>query len=161
MARKRRIPNLGLKTHGMVSTSEYQSWKAMKSRCLNPNRAWFKHYGARGITVCDQWIDSFETFYNDMGPRPKRHSLDRINNDLGYFKENCRWANNHQQSRNKTTTRLLTVYGITKNMADWADFTEQSISGLHARLKKGMEIKKAIFLGPQKRGPRKDINDTL
>ena len=79
---------------------EYRSWQAMLSRCLNPNREKYKTYGARGITVCDRWRD-FRNFLEDMGKRPLGTTLDRIKNNLGYFKENCQWATPLQQTHNR------------------------------------------------------------
>lgn len=74
----------------------------MKQRCLNPNNNQFHNYGARGITVCDRWLDSFENFYNDMGEPPtSSHSLDRIDNDRGYSPDNCRWATPSEQTYNR------------------------------------------------------------
>ncbi len=64
----------------------YSTWKSMKSRCYNPNRRDYRYYGGRGIGVCDSWIKSFERFVEDMGERPEGHTLDREDNDKGYFK---------------------------------------------------------------------------
>jgi hypothetical protein len=74
----------------------------MKERCLNPEHEFFSYYGGRGITVYQEWQDSFETFYQHIGPRPtKLHSLDRINNDLGYAPGNVRWATKVEQANNR------------------------------------------------------------
>jgi hypothetical protein len=78
----------------------YGIWTGMRQRCNNPNDARFKNYGGRGITVCARW-NSFRNFVLDVGARPRDHSLDRINNDLGYFPENVRWATSSQQAVNK------------------------------------------------------------
>lgn len=81
---------------------EYNSWRAMKARCGNPNHVAYQHYGGRGIRVCDAWQDSFKAFLLDMGPRPSPlHSLDRIDVNAGYSKKNCRWATPSEQARNK------------------------------------------------------------
>jgi len=101
-------------------TREYRSWKGMKVRCNNPNNPRYKDYGARGITVCDEWLHSFETFLFDMGPSPSsKHSIDRINNHLGYSKENCRWATRIEQNNNKRSNRMITVQGRTQSVAMW------------------------------------------
>jgi len=87
----------------MHGTPEYTAWALMKQRCSNPNIKEYKHYGGRGITICERWND-FENFYNDMGDKPKPkilYSIDRINNDGNYEKLNCRWATWKQQANNK------------------------------------------------------------
>ena len=77
-----------ISTHGMSKYPEWIVWMAMRSRCLNKNHVAYKQYGGRGITICDRWVDSFENFYEDMGFRPEKHSLDRIDNSKGYVKGN-------------------------------------------------------------------------
>jgi hypothetical protein len=102
------------RTHGEAAvgceTPEYRSWKAMISRCTNPNSKDFKYYGGRGIAVCERWL-KYENFLADMGRRPtKDHSIDRINNELGYEKDNCRWATREEQQAN-TCTRITNTSG--------------------------------------------------
>ncbi len=77
--------------HGMIKTNTYKIWAGMLSSCYNQKVRIFKYYGGRGITVCDEWKD-FINFYNDMGERPPTLELDRIDNEKGYSKDNCRWA---------------------------------------------------------------------
>jgi len=85
-----------------VFNDGYYSWQGIKSRCLNTNDKDYKYYGGRGIKVCDEWINSFESFINDMGERPsKSHSIDRINNNEGYNKFNCKWSNKIDQAINR------------------------------------------------------------
>jgi hypothetical protein len=84
-----------------VIVPEYTAWQNMKQRCANPNNRSYRWYGARGISVCKHWLNSFANFYADMGPRPSpKHSIDRIVNDSGYFPDNCRWATKQQQVAN-------------------------------------------------------------
>ena len=83
-----------------VRTRTYSSWANMKARCLNPNATGYHYYGGRGITVCDRWLD-FENFLEDMGDRPPGRTLDRVDNDLGYSKANCKWSTPSEQNCNQ------------------------------------------------------------
>ena len=83
--------------HGMSRSKEYKCWSAFKNRCINPDNAQFKDYGGRGITVSDEWM-KFENFFADMGIRPEGCEIDRIDNNKGYCKENCRWTTNKTTS---------------------------------------------------------------
>ena len=92
----------GRLSHGMTESPEYNSWCAMKKRCLNPKTTRYERWGGRGIKICPQWVNSFETFLADMGKRPSLgHSLDRINNDGDYEPDNVRWATSVEQANNR------------------------------------------------------------
>ena len=91
--------------HGQHKSLTYKSWGNMIQRCTNQAHSNYKNYGGRGISICDEWMD-FSVFLKDMGQRPSRlHSIERINNQLWYFKDNCRWATNVEQSRNKRLSK--------------------------------------------------------
>ncbi|WP_155054542.1 hypothetical protein [Streptomyces blattellae] len=88
--------------HGKRDTPEYRIWQGMKWRCLNPNYKPYPRYGGRGIKVCDRWIDSFEAFLADVGPRPSpKHTLDRLDNDGNYEPGNVAWRTYKEQAQNK------------------------------------------------------------
>lgn len=99
-------------THGMSNTREYQTWESMITRCSSPNHRNFRHYGGRGIKVCDRWRNSFEAFYQDMGPRPEKHSIDRIDNDGNYEPSNCRWTTQSEQNFNRRCRYKWVVNGV-------------------------------------------------
>jgi hypothetical protein len=94
--------------------SEYKSWQAMKTRCYYKNSIGYKNYGGRGIKVCDSWLNSFENFIKDMGDKPSlKHSLDRIDVNGDYSKENCKWSTSLEQSNNKRNNHNV-FYGSEK-----------------------------------------------
>lgn len=93
----------GHKRRGKAS-DEYKIWVSMKQRCENANNTSYMDYGGRGIRICDEWNESFEQFYKDMGPRPsKKHSIERIDVNGNYDPSNCKWATSVEQIRNQRT----------------------------------------------------------
>lgn len=100
----------------------YGTWGHMKSRCYNPNSPDFPLYGGRGISVSKEW-QSYEQFYIDMFPvYQKGLTLDRVDNNKGYSKENCRWATPKEQANNTRKNRIIEYRGITKTMIQWAEY---------------------------------------
>lgn len=110
--------NREMKTkHGMASSvnskgeqtkppsSAYLSWQHAKGRCTNPNKIEFPEYGGRGITMCEEWLNSFAAFYAHIGPKPPNTSLDRIDNSKGYEPGNVRWATATEQANNRRHRR--------------------------------------------------------
>jgi len=94
-------------TSNSKNTKEYHTWCNLKQRCFNPNNAHYGDYAGRGITVCPEWVHSFETFYADMGDAPgPEYSIERVNNDGNYEPSNCIWATNETQQRNSRNTKL-------------------------------------------------------
>lgn len=89
-------------THRMNKSKPHRTWGNMKQRCYNPKNHRYKNYGAKGVTVCDRWLNSFENFYKDMGDPPSdNHSIDRINPFGNYEPNNCKWSTPLEQARNK------------------------------------------------------------
>lgn len=109
-------------TVGGKESPEYNSWCSMKSRCNNPKNPQYNDYGGRGITVCVRWLDSFENFISDMGPRPSlEHTLDRYpDNDGNYGPKNCRWGTKGEQSRGKRNNVYCEYEGERMILMDWA-----------------------------------------
>ena len=116
--------------HGASGTATYSSWCAMMNRCYNPKTPKYKSYGARVIIVCRYW-KQFEHFLEDMGERSNGTSIERINNDEGYWcghcdeccaygrELNCKWASPSQQARNRHSSRLIAFQGRTQTLAGW------------------------------------------
>ena len=125
----------------------YMAWRSMKKRCHSPRSKNYRLYGGRGISVCDQWRDSFERFLADMGEPPSpAHSLDRIDNDGNYEPSNCRWATAKQQGRNTRANRLITVNGETFPLVVWSERTGVKYTTIYQRLARGWPQAQAIGL---------------
>lgn len=108
-------------THGASASRLYRVWIAMRQRCYDPLNKRFPQYGGRGITVCPAWND-FEVFRRDVGDRPSAsHTLDRRDNNGNYEPGNVRWATAQEQARNRRTSLMVTAWGETKTLAEWAE----------------------------------------
>lgn len=132
-----------LVTHGMSKSRIYGVWRGMINRCTNPNEPSYPNYGGRGIEVCQRWME-FPTFYADMGDCPNGHSLDRIDNSLGYSPDNCRWATRLQQARNRRGRVFLSVDGKTQTIAEWSEETGIGLQTIWARINKGWPEERAV-----------------
>lgn len=131
--------------HGGHGTLTYTRWKSMMQRCTNPAASNFKNYGARGITVCAQWRESFDVFRADMGECPdKDMTLDRIDNLRGYEPGNCRWATKAQQNQHRWGVLQLTHAGRTMNATQWAEELGISANTLRSRLRLGWSLERAL-----------------
>lgn len=124
--------------HGLRNSPEYYAWRALKKRCALSSTGCFHRYGGRGIVVCDEWRNSFEAFFRDMGERPTpNHSIDRIDNEKGYEPTNCRWATRRQQGNNKSTNVRLKHGGQEKTIIEWARFLGVPAPRLYKRREAG------------------------
>jgi hypothetical protein len=123
-------------THGMSRTNDYAIWAGMLDRCYNDKSASYPRYGGRGITVCDAWRESFETFHKDMGPRPSiNHSIDRRKNNEGYHPDNCHWTTPIEQSNNRERTLFFEKDGETKSLMQWCTQLNLKYSLIYHRIK--------------------------
>lgn len=134
-----------LVTHGCSHTGTYNSWSNMKQRCLNKNHLDYHYYGRRGITVCAEWM-SFDSFLVDMGEKTDNAlTIERHDNLLGYYKENCYWATRRIQMNNTRKTKLFEHNGMIKSIQQWSEYSGIKYYTLRQRLMEmGWSIEKAI-----------------
>lgn len=135
-------------THNKSSSRAYNSWCSMKQRCHNPSNKFYPWYGARGITVCPNWRFSFEQFFADMRERPENYTIERIDNEKGYSKENCRWATRSDQQKNRRCNRFITFEGTTKTAMEWSEEKGIAHQTIYNRMDLGWEAEK--ILKPEK-----------
>lgn len=103
-------------------TSTWQSWKSMRERCNSKNHVKYNDYGGRGITICKEWQDSFDTFLEDMGEKPdKSYSIDRIDNNGNYEPSNCKWSTRKEQQNNRRNCWYITLNGETLTITQWSE----------------------------------------
>ena len=122
-------------THGLCGSPEYRTWDHMIQRCTNPKTTHFSDYGGRGITVAPEWMASFPAFYEHIGPKPTaKHTIDRINNNLGYFPGNVRWATQKEQLKNIRRNHNITYAGETMTITEWATRLGMAESTLYGRI---------------------------
>lgn len=132
-------------THQKSHSPEYYSWQGMKRRCEDEGVRGYERYGGRGIKVCDRWRNSFEAFYEDMGPKPgKTHTIDRIDNDGNYEPGNCQWATKKTQSRNTRTNVFVTYQGRVVSFVELCEISGKSRSTIKNRLNRGWSIEDAV-----------------
>jgi len=133
------------RVHGLSNTKEYEVWSSMKSRCMNSKNKHYKDYGGRGIYVCSKWQTSFRDFYSDMGPKPSEdHSLERIDNDKGYFPGNCKWATGFEQANNTRRNHFLVLDGRRLTLSQWAIEIGVDISVIKSRIRYGWSVRRIL-----------------
>lgn len=115
----------------------------MRDRCVNPNSTAFKDYGARGITLCERWME-FENFLADMGETPDGMTIERKDNSKGYCKENCIWATMKDQARNKRNNRIIEADGKRLCLAAWAELMRVDPATIYSRIKEGWSEQRAV-----------------
>lgn len=129
--------------HGGYKSAVYKVWHAMIERCRNPNNAAWADYGGRGIQVCDRW-ERFAAFRDDMGPRPPKGTLERIDVDGGYTPENCRWATAKEQANNRRNNSRISFGGRTLTISQWAEETGLSKTCIIYRLGAGWPLDRCL-----------------
>lgn len=132
--------------HGESGSVEHSLWRAIIDRCHNKRNKAFKHYGGRGIRICDEWRESFSAFLAAVGRRPSpKHTLERINNDGNYEPGNVKWATMLEQAQNRRNVMRITYKGKTKTLTGWARAKGLTASALEYRLKvRGCSIEEAL-----------------
>lgn len=145
--------------HGEIANGkespEYAAWRGIISRCTNKKNTNYQKYGGRGITVTNRWM-IFKNFLEDMGRRPSQvHSIDRVNNSLGYFKENCRWATKEEQNDNRRNTLFVFVSGIATPGAKVARENNIPVSVFQKRIKAGWSVEMACKTPVRAKKPNK------
>lgn len=132
--------------HGMDRSPEQRAWIGMRQRCLNANKREYMHYGGRGITVCKEWLHSFEAFFAHVGVRPSpKHSLDRIDVNGNYEPGNVRWATQKEQIDNTRVVRLVTLSGKTQSISAWEREMGLSKGQVRSRENAGWSLEQAIL----------------
>lgn len=121
-------------THGQSGSKEYISWLNMKARCLKPSNKAYHHYGGRGIRICLRWVNSFENFFDDMGPCPVGLTIERKNNNKGYCPSNCKWDTREVQRNNTRTNVFVRYLGRSQTISQWAREIKMSPLALRARI---------------------------
>lgn len=143
-------------------TSEYQSWASMKERCLNAKCHQYTDYGAKGISICQEWIDSFTAFLTHIGNIPqdgKRYTLDRIDFTKGYVPGNVRWADNITQANNKKNNIRLTAFGRTMTLMQWSRETGIGYRVIRNRLLCKWDHERIVTQKPRYRDRHKTVAD--
>jgi excisionase family DNA binding protein len=146
---KKNNPSLFPKTSTRGFKRIYGIWIGMIERCNNPKSKPYKWYGQKGITVCDRW-KIFDNFLDDMGIAPKPWSINRINNELGYFLENCVWSTYEAQANNKTNTIYFEYEGKKMTFSDFCKKKNLNYHTAHKRKLRGATIEQILFDGPLK-----------
>ena len=140
------------KSHGMSGVNRariYRIWANIKQRCTNPNNPRYADYGGRGITLCDRWL-TFSNFYEDIGDAPEGLTIDRIDNDKGYYLENIRWVSRADNNRNSRRCVLVEIGGVKKPINVWLREFGVPYVTYKQRRRNGWGIISAVSMKPEK-----------
>lgn len=150
--RRFELISIAKRTHGMSRSRHertttqriYRIWSGIKRRCDNPQSHAYKDYGGRGISYQKSW-DSFENFWTDMKDGYRNDlTIERIDVNGNYTKENCRWATRLEQGNNTRTNRVLEFRGVKKTMSEWCRIVVLPMKTVHLRLKNGWSVERAL-----------------
>lgn len=130
----------------------YQCWQDMKQRCLNEKHKQYVNYGGRGIGICERWLYSFENFFADMGRKPEGKTIDRINNNAGYSKDNCRWATPSEQRLNQRSCVFLEFDGKRMTIEEWGRHLGRHPTTIRTRIKSGYPLEMVLCREEYKTG---------
>ena len=124
----------------------YQTWDGIKKRCFNPQATGYDRYGGAGITMCDEWKDSFWQFVQDMGAKPyPSATINRKNNALGYSKDNCEWSTKKEQANNRKNTLFITYTNVQYSLLELCKVLNLTYSTVHYRIKKANILPQEYF----------------
>lgn len=142
--------------HNMCKTKLYIAWDAMKQRCYNKNNKRYKHYGGRGIKICDEWLDKengFINFYNwsMQNEYADNLTIDRIDVNGNYEPDNCRWITNKEQQSNKTNNHFITYNNETHTITEWGKIYNINEGTICSRLQNGWNVERALTTPPRKK----------
>lgn len=135
-----------IQTHGLSKTPEYKIWLSIKQRCGNVNYKTYFRYGGRGIEICKEWKNDFKAFFHHVGQRPtNKHTIERIDNNHGYFPGNVKWATQQEQANNRRTSHHITISGIIHTIAQWARLVGVRPQAICCRLYRGWHPERAVL----------------
>jgi hypothetical protein len=134
----------GVTKHGMHGSKTYEIWSAMVARCSRSGYVGWHRYGGRGITVCERW-KKFENFYADMGERPQGKQLDRIDNNKGYFRDNCRWVTHKENCNNKESSIKVNLGFFLLTIPELAELGLMKRRGMYKRWHKYKNVWDCLF----------------
>ncbi len=136
-------------THGDSSSALYDVWRGMKTRCLNAENVAYSNYGGRGIKLCEDWENSYESFMNWSMENGYQNgmSIDRIDNDGGYNPQNCRWTSSKEQANSRRTNRVIEYNGESHTLTQWAEILHINPKTLFSRIYSGWSIDRALSVG--------------